>query len=110
MGAIDLMSQIETQRKAAMMTFTDTYGMAPDVAAKAAMALHPLDDSPVPSRGFEKQVRKASRQYAKALSKLKGRQDEAADLTMMTLRSYKEMAVETGETYYITRYDKNLDI
>jgi hypothetical protein len=52
------MSQIEMQRMAAMMTFTESYGMAPAVAAAAAMALHPLDDSPVPSRAFEKRYAK----------------------------------------------------
>ncbi len=102
------MSQIEMQRMAATETFGESYGMPPDVAAKAALALHPLDDSPVPSRAFEKRVRKASRQYAKALRKLKGRPDEAKNLAIMTLRSYKEMAVEAAETYYISRYDKSL--
>jgi len=103
------MAQIEMQRMAAMMTFTEDYGMAPDVAAKAAMALHPLDDSPVPSRLFEKRVRKASRQYAKILRNLRGRPAEAEALATRTLQSYKAFAIEAGESYYVSRYDKTLD-
>jgi hypothetical protein len=36
------MQQIDMKRIAAIMTFTEKYGMEPDVASKAALALHPL--------------------------------------------------------------------
>jgi hypothetical protein len=96
------------QRMAAMMTFTEDYGMTHDLAAKAALALHPLDDSPVPSRAFEKKVRKASRQYAKTLRNLRGRPTEIESVVMTTLSSYKDLATESGEAHYISRYDQAL--
>ena len=104
------MSQIDMQRMAAVMTFADGYGMSPDLAAKAALALNPLDDSPVPSRAFEKQIRKASRQYAKALRNLKGRPAEIESLVRRTLQSYKDLASQSGEVHYVSRYDKALDL
>lgn len=100
----------DMHRMAAMMTFAEKYGCEPDLAAKASLALHPLDDSPVPSRTYEKQVRKASRQFGKSLKKLKGNPDEIEALTMRTLQSYKDLAVRLGETHYTTRYDKPLGL
>lgn len=104
------MNQIEIHRMAAMMTFTDAYGMSPDLAAKAALALHPLDEYPVPARGFEKKIRKASRRYARSLRNMKGRPAEIESLVRRTLASYKTLASEAGEVYYINRFDKALDV
>lgn len=102
------MSQIDFRRMAAIMAFTTRYGMSPEAAARAALALHPLDDSPVPSRSFEKAVRKASRRYARTLRNLQGQPEQADSLTISTLGSYKELAVTAGEAHYIERYDKAL--
>jgi hypothetical protein len=95
---------------AAMMTFAEKYGCEPDLAAKASLALHPLDDSPVPSRAYEKPVRKASRHFARSLRRLVGKPDEIETLTMRTLQSYKDLAVQLGETHYVSRYNKALGL
>lgn len=103
------MSQIDVHRMALALTLHEDYGLSHDVAAKAALALHPLDDSPVPSRRFEKEVRKASRRLGKALRKMKGEPHNAEEMVIQTLASYKQLAESHGESHYINRYDKALE-
>ena len=102
------MSQIDIGRGALVLTLIEEYGFEANLAAKAALAAHPLDDNPVPSRAFEKQVRKVSRQYGKVLRSLRGKPQEAEVLTLKTLQSYKDLAIQHGEGHYINRYDKAL--
>ncbi len=102
------MSQIDMQRMALIMTLTEQYGLEAEVAAKAALAAHPLDDNPVPSRAYEKQVRKVSRHFGKTLRNLKGKPREAEVLTLTTLQAYKDLARQHGEGHYINRYDRAL--
>lgn len=103
------MSQIDIARMALVVTLTEEYGFGPNLAAKATLAAHPLDDNPVPSRAFEKHVRKVNRRYGKALRNLRGKPQEAEVLTLKTLQSYKDLAIQHGESRYINRYDRALD-
>ena len=103
------MSQIDIRRGALVITLIEEYGFEADLAAKAALAAHPLDDDPVPGRAFERQVRKVSRQYGKVLRSLRGKPQEAEVLTLANLQSYKDLAIQHGEGHYINRYDKALN-
>jgi hypothetical protein len=104
------MTQIDMARMAAMMTFGEEYGCDPNLAGRAALALHPLDDQPVPSRAYEKAARKTARKYGLALRKSKGRPNDIEALSHQTLASYKSLALELGEAHYVHRYDKALGI
>ena len=103
------MSQIDIRRGALVLTLIEEYGFEAHLAAKAALAAHPLDDDPVPGRAFERQVRKVSRQYGKVLRSLRGKPQEAEVLTLANLQSYKDLAIQHGEGHYINRYDKALN-
>jgi hypothetical protein len=99
---------IDIHRMAAMMHFCDNYGMSPNDAALPVAALHPLDDSPVPSRAFEKAVRKRSRQFAKAARRLQNDPQAVYRLAAETVLGYQKLARDMGETYYIDRWAKVL--
>jgi hypothetical protein len=90
-----------------MVTFVEDHAMSPDQAALAVAALH-LDDSPVPSKVFEKAVRERSRQFAKKIRRLKGDPDAVHALAAEAVGGYRDLAKTLGETYYVTRWDKAL--
>lgn len=102
----NLGSLADRGRAALAFTLIEEYGFEAGLAAKVALAAHPLDDNPVPSRTFEKQVRKTSRRFGKALRKLRGKPEEAESLTRETLKAYKNLAAQHGEGHYINRYNK----
>jgi hypothetical protein len=69
--------------------------------------LHPLDDSPAPSRAYEKKLRKTSRQYARSVRDLHG--EQVARLAREALKSYKALAQQMGEFYFINRIDRAME-
>ena len=71
-------------------------------AGLASVVMHPLDDQPVPSRPFEKMIRKASRHAAK---QLRGRsQADAENSIRACLLTYVQIAQEHRERFYVERY------
>ncbi|CAN5832658.1 hypothetical protein BH23ACT4_BH23ACT4_14910 [soil metagenome] len=94
-------------RMAAIMAFTTRYGCDAGIAAKAALALHPLDDAPVPSRAFEKASRKRSRQFARAVKSLAGQPQQIETESRAALAEYKRLAEQHGPAY-TQRYDNAL--
>ena len=96
-----------THRLAVMMSAADR-GWSPETAAIVAMALHPLDDSPVPSRRFEKTVRKLSRKNARSFRQASD--SEAAASATSIVMQYRDLALEMNEPHYMTRFDKPLGL
>lgn len=96
---------IDGPRFAAFMAFTER-GFSPDDASACVMALHPLDDSPVPGRSFEKAVRSRSRTFAKDAKRAPV--SLALGLAHDALSEYRQLAFQLGEPYYQTRYDQYL--
>ncbi len=96
---------IDGPRFAAFLAFTER-GMTPDDASSCVMALHPLDDAPIPGRAFEKAVRSRSRSFAKDAKRALPAQ--APSLAQSALADYKSLAHQHGEVYYQTRYDQYL--
>ena len=98
---------VDMFRMALMMKLAED-GLDGGVAARVALAVHPLDDAPVPGRAFEKAVRKRSRQVARATRRAsEAEQDRVAT---EALRYYKKLAADHGEAHYIARYDKALHV
>lgn len=96
---------IDGPRFAAFLAFTER-GMTPDDASACVMALHPLDDAPIPGQAFEKAVRSRSRSFAKDAKRALPAQ--ALTLAHSALADYKALAQQHGEAYYQTRYDQYL--
>ena len=96
---------IDGPRFAAFLAFTQR-GMTPDDASACVMALHPLDDAPIPGRAFEKAARSRSRSFAKDAKRALPAQ--ALTLAHSALADYKALAQQHGEAYYQTRYDQYL--
>ena len=94
---------IDGPRFAAFLAFTQR-GMTPDDASACVMALHPLDDAPIPGRAFEKAARSRSRSFAKDAKRALPAQ--ALTLAHSALADYKALAQQHGEAYYQTRYDQ----
>ncbi len=96
---------IDGPRFAAFLAFTER-GFTPDEASSCVMALHPLDDAPIPGRQFEKAVRSRSRTFAKDS---RGTSSTVAlRLAHEALNEYRLLAFQFGERYYQTRYDQYL--
>ena len=89
------------------MMFFEERGCDGAVAGRAVLAMMPLDDNAQPGRTFEKAARKLARQFAKASKKASPA--EIDELATGTLNAIKSLAVEHGESYYATRYDKALN-
>jgi hypothetical protein len=96
---------IDGPRFAAFLAFTER-GFTPDDASACVMALHPLDDAPVPDRSFEKAVRARSRSFAKDAKRAPS--TTALRLAHEALSEYRTLAFQLGERYYQTRYDQYL--
>ena len=94
---------IDGPRFAAFLAFTER-GMTPDDASACVMALHPLDDAPIPGRAFEKAARSRSRSFAKDAKRALPAQ--ALTLAHSALADYRALAQQHGEAYYQTRYDQ----
>ena len=73
-------------------------------AARAALALHPIDDSAIPGRAFAKLVRKRSRQFARTVGTVSWRR--LGDLATEALKDYRRYASQCGEGAYLHRYDQ----
>jgi uncharacterized membrane protein YhaH (DUF805 family) len=100
----DIMS-IDGPRFAAFLAFTER-GFTPDEASSCVMALHPLDDAPIPGRQFEKAVRSRSKTFAKDATRTAS--TVALRLAHEALNEYRLLAFQFGERYYQTRYDQYL--
>lgn len=98
---------VDTHRLAFIMD-AERRGWSDDAASLAALAIHPLDDAPVPTRRYEKAVRKQSRQVARSLKRAS--EGEALALARDALEQYRRLAVELGESHYQNRYDKALGL
>ena len=96
---------IDGPRFAAFLAFTER-GFTPDDASSCVMALHPLDDTPIPGRQFEKAVRSRSRAFAKNAKSASP--IVALRLAHEALNEYRMLALQLGERYYQTRYDQYL--
>jgi hypothetical protein len=96
---------IDGPRFAAFLAFTER-GFTPDDASSCVMALHPLDDAPIPGRQFEKAVRSRSRTFAKDAKRASS--IVAVRLAHEALNEYRMLAFQLGERYYQTRYDQYL--
>lgn len=83
-------------------------GFDPQVAAKAALALHPLDDRPQPSRQYERSVRPLSQEFARATRGMQNN-DSLSSLAVQALEEYRRLARELREPAYLHRYDKALE-
>ena len=81
-------------------------GEAGDIAP-ITLAIHPFDDFPVPGRTYEKHVRKLARSFTKSTAKLPI--PKQAQNARETLRVYRELAFQHGETHYQTRYNQAID-
>ena len=92
-------------RFAAFLAFTER-GFTPDDASSCVMALHPLDDAPIPGRQFEKAVRSRSRTFAKDAKRASS--TVGLHLAHEALNEYRMLAFQLGESYYQTRYDQYL--
>jgi Zn-dependent protease len=102
------MTDADVHRIAATQAFMEDYGLPAGVASKAALALHPLDDVPVPSPVFGERMRDASSQFAAALGQSDGRSDTIDELATRTLTAYKSLAAATGDVYYERRFETAL--
>jgi hypothetical protein len=96
---------IDGPRFAAFLAFTER-GLNPDDASSCVMALHPLDDAPIPGRQFEKAVRSRSRTFAKDAKRASS--IVAVRLAHEALNEYRMLAFQLGDRYYQTRYDQYL--
>jgi uncharacterized membrane protein YhaH (DUF805 family) len=96
---------IDGPRFAAFLAFTER-GLTPDDASSCVMALHPLDDAPIPGRQFEKAVRSRSRTFAKDAKRASS--IVAVRLAHEALNEYRMLAFQLGDRYYQTRYDQYL--
>jgi hypothetical protein len=93
---------VDVFRGAAMLSFMDDRGWDAGPAGRAALAMHPLDDYPEPSRAFEDLVRARSTEVAAfmGLSPDPVRADVAVTAALMY---YRELAQRMGESHYMTR-------
>ena len=96
---------VEIHRMALMLALKDK-GWDPGNASLYVLAMHPLDDAPVPGRAFEKEVRKVSRRCRKLLRG--GAEESSTIITFDALVTIQELAIKHGELYYQNRYTETL--
>lgn len=96
----------EERRLAMYLYFQETRGFSRQAAGRVALAMMPLDDDWQPGRRFEKAARKLSRRFSKAAKR--AAPEEADRLAITTLEQMRALAVEHGEHYYSSRYDRAL--
>jgi hypothetical protein len=76
-------------------------GWAAEIAGPVAWALIPFDDSPVPPRSLEKQIRKRCKSYAKELRNAEHNQDLSLSLAISVAQDYVNFARQNDSQYFI---------
>ena len=84
-------------------------GWDSEIAGPVAWALIPFDDSPVPPRKVEKQVRKRAKALAKNLRMAQTSQTASLNLAIDAARDYVEIARQSGEQYFVELWTKLKD-
>lgn len=96
---------IDVPRFATFRSLTEQ-GLSAEDAGIVVMAMHPLDDSPQPSREFERQARARAQRFAQSTrsNSLDAKVNEARKI----LAEHRADAFTFGDMYYQTRYDQYL--
>ena len=84
-------------------------GWSGEIAGPVAWALMPFDDSPVPPRPLEKQVRKRSRSYAKELRNAQHDQNLSLSLAISVAGDYVSIARQNDSQYFVDLWQKLKD-
>lgn len=84
-------------------------GWSGEIAGPVAWALMPFDDSPVPPRPLEKQVRKRSRSYAKELRNAQHDQNLSLSLAISVAGDYVSIARQHDSQYFVDLWQKLKD-
>ncbi|MFN3216300.1 MAG: SHOCT domain-containing protein [Acidimicrobiales bacterium] len=96
--------------RTAMMLSLAKDGWPDDVAGPVALAVHPFDDAPVPSRSYEKAVRPLARAFAKELGRWpNGDAEGAKRRAVALLAQYRALANAHRESpHFVHRFDQTL--
>ena len=84
-------------------------GWTAEVAGPVAWALIPFDDSPVPPRALEKQVRKRCKAYAKELRNSQDNQQLSLSLAISVADDYVNLARQNDSQYFSDLWQKLRD-
>lgn len=81
-------------------------GWSAEIAGPVAWALIPFDDSPVPPRALEKQVRKRCKSYAKDLRSTQSNQQQSLALAISVAQDYINLASQNDSPYFVELWQK----
>jgi len=84
-------------------------GWTGEVAGPVAWALIPFDDSPVPPRALEKQVRKRCKSYAKEIRSTQYDQFASLALAIQAANDYVSFARQADSQYFVDLWTKLVD-
>jgi hypothetical protein len=81
-------------------------GWSAEIAGPVAWALIPFDDSPVPPRALEKQVRKRCKAYAKELRSAQNNERQSLALAISVAQDYVNFASQNNLLYFVELWQK----
>ena len=81
-------------------------GWSGEIAGPVAWALIPFDDSPVPPRSLEKQIRKRCKSYAKELRNTQHDQNRSLSLAISAAEDYVNFARQNDSQYFVDLWQK----
>ena len=84
-------------------------GWTAEIAGPVAWALIPFDDSPVPPRSLEKQIRKRCKSYAKDLRNAQLNQVLSLSLAISVAEDYVNFARQNESQYFVELWQKLKD-
>jgi len=84
-------------------------GWSADIAGLVARVVFPFDDSPVPPRSLEKQVRKRSRKFAREARKAKHDQNLSLSLAISVAEDYVNIARQNDSEYFVNLWQNLKD-
>jgi hypothetical protein len=99
-------SRGDDRRRFALFLALTERGVTADDAGAAMHAVHPFDSDLRCDRALEKPVRKLARRLSKEIGRAPSAQ--VGPLAVEAMRSYRELAVATGDTTYTERFDEML--
>jgi hypothetical protein len=84
-------------------------GWSAEISGPVAWALIPFDDSPVPPRALEKQVRKRCKAYAKELRSAQNNERQSLALAISVAQDYVNFASQNNSPYFVELWQKLKD-
>ena len=84
-------------------------GWSGEVAGPVSWALIPFDDSPVPPRSLEKNVRKRCKSYARELREVQNDQFASLDFAISVANDYVNLAKEANAPYFVDLWENLRD-